>query len=118
MGDSGCGVGRSVVRLPGLPAASPGGLELGSPFRHSSHRVPSVVVPRGEVLEGAVEAEGVVGLDPGGDQGEGRRVVGRLLPLPALLPEGPVVAFQGPVVLGDVLYWGTMGGPGRFFAVQ
>jgi len=69
MGQTGCGVGRSVVRLPGLAATGPGRLELGPPVRKSSGGISPVIVPRGEVLDRAVQADGVVGLDPRGDQG-------------------------------------------------
>jgi hypothetical protein len=99
MGDSGCGRGRSVVRLPGLPAAQAGLLELRLPYGESLGRVPAGGVPRGAVLQGIVQPDRVVRLDPLRDERQGRRVVGGLLPLSALRPEGAVVALQTPVGL-------------------
>jgi hypothetical protein len=59
MGESGPGVGRSVVRPPGLAAAGPGHAELLPPARDPSRRLPAIVIPWGELLQGAVNPDGM-----------------------------------------------------------
>ena len=99
MVESGRRTGCGMVGIPGILSSGASRLKLLAPLGEAGRGIAAVVREWGQVAQGAVEPDGVVPLDPAGNQDLGRRVVGRLVAGPAFLAERPVVALHRPIRL-------------------